>query len=1116
MFPQYTQQQHMQLASMHPAPFPFHSSSSSSLSPYSPVSLPLHRPMQAGSAGNANVSIPQSTGEDNVLPEEVCDPVEVGRVLADRYNQMRLDELTDLSPVPAPPITREFAHVAREWNTEHHAALIATVYSHGVRILAWPVKPPNKSPVIRVVVECGIGEGEQPKLLLAGFEGNGQIRQVLFYSHNDALYIFGVSGTQILCWNLLIDSSAAAVALNGNLVKKFAHRDIDQIKLHQQHLFILTQQAWQSHNVSAVLIDEFLNNSDPATLPLSHPPVLASDLAFTEGLFGSCIICCHTDAVQLTIYDRTQFLCSTADNPLVPLFDIPVSRISSVHIVAERRCPHNNQIVLLTVTAEHDRCELFCVEQHDNEWKCVPCSTLHFVHGDSARVQLNCAGLAQQFLVLCYNSVSDSTGLESDHGIVFVHIREGDSRFDYLSVLHQACPIVSFACGSAYTQAESNEIAEQEFDLYVLSTKPISRLRFSFPQVARIVADGELSSQESAMIDVQSSFASRCESVAAANESESDEHTHEQGDAVGDLLTIRRSSSYDHDMTRGQVDGSAEMNFAPAGSSAPEFDTPSLCAMESLTPGESPALTPLGLSPSSTPTTNRRSQLPTYSHIPSITPASTPASTPLYTSNNASMIKILQHRITQHSSSLGQQASSIGGSPINSPLFGSAPYSRSFSTASTDSHNSSGKGATPTESLSPRNQRTTASSPTSQQDTLDIVSTQNMAQQFARPSAPSTPYNSLAATPVPTPFTTPRTHTLPPNPPFPLHHRRQRSGSASGDVADEGEHKSLPDKKTAQESALVHKLEQLFAKHLKPLQEQSRVQQQLHHHISTLSLPTAQELASALTHQLGAAFKHQFSDTLLPTFERAVIAMMSQIKQSFAQSLEQQQQNITYMLQQMHKRDEEERKLRDAKEEARMRKKNEDDGKVSAALQQQLNSLQLQYASLHQQLTDSNASHTRLLNELLSRPAAQVQKAEEVGNEEDKHKIIAIICKGQIQDAFIFVLSLNNLSMVLWLCSLFDSRALFTQHQLSPAVLLSLIQHLSTGMAHNTRVKLRYLVEALLAYTDPRSAAQPVAKQIFAAATHQVEGLQILSNTQHELYGIVRMVSQLLTIKQQQ
>jgi hypothetical protein len=113
-----------------------------------------------------------------------------------------------------------------------------------------------------------------------------------------------------------------------------------------------------------------------------------------------------------------------------------------------------------------------------------------------------------------------------------------------------------------------------------------------------------------------------------------------------------------------------------------------------------------------------------------------------------------------------------------------------------------------------------------------------------------------------------------------------------------------------------------------------------------------------------------------------------------------------------------------------------------------------------------------------------------------KQELTGMIQAGQFDQAFSKALSLQDLSLVGWLCSNVDAPSVMSSspNALSQMVLLSLLQQLAADLSHGTSSKLQWIREAAMAInpTDHTIAShiRPVLEQVAAALTAVLPRLQ--------------------------
>jgi enhancer of mRNA-decapping protein 4 len=112
-----------------------------------------------------------------------------------------------------------------------------------------------------------------------------------------------------------------------------------------------------------------------------------------------------------------------------------------------------------------------------------------------------------------------------------------------------------------------------------------------------------------------------------------------------------------------------------------------------------------------------------------------------------------------------------------------------------------------------------------------------------------------------------------------------------------------------------------------------------------------------------------------------------------------------------------------------------------------------------------------------------------------KAEIKSLIASGRYEEAFAKALSLQDLSIVSWICSNVDAATVLSStNSLSQMVLLSLLQQLAADLSGNTATKLQWVREAAMTInpTDHTIAAhiKPVLEHVLASLQTILPSLQ--------------------------
>ena len=209
-----------------------------------------------------------------------------------------------------------------------------------------------------------------------------------------------------------------------------------------------------------------------------------------------------------------------------------------------------------------------------------------------------------------------------------------------------------------------------------------------------------------------------------------------------------------------------------------------------------------------------------------------------------------------------------------------------------------------------------------------------------------------------------------------------------------------------------------------------------------------------LTKSIQESFKHSFTKQIVPAFESACQTMFRQLDDSLTRGIQEHVDGSHKSL--------------------------EHPVQLANALQKSLDSAQTLVDNLsHSQQPFSGEAAMSSSTSALHSPKHQ----------DPKQELQNLIRMGKFNEAFSKVLSLQDLNLLSWLCSIVDapSTLAISPPVLSQMVLLSLLQQLSEDLSHGTKTKLQWIREVALAINPGeqsiRAHIKPVLEQV-ASALH--------------------------------
>jgi len=230
---------------------------------------------------------------------------------------------------------------------------------------------------------------------------------------------------------------------------------------------------------------------------------------------------------------------------------------------------------------------------------------------------------------------------------------------------------------------------------------------------------------------------------------------------------------------------------------------------------------------------------------------------------------------------------------------------------------------------------------------------------------------------------------------------------------------------------------------------------------SSLDKQLSSAIQGALAKTIQESFRYTFSKQIVPAFDSACQSMLHQLDITVANGLREQSQNV---------------------ERSLMEPIN-----LTNALQGSLDSARM--------LVDNLGVQGQSVSRTLSNSTIGSYKSPRT--QDHKAEIKSLITSGRYEEAFAKALSLQDLSIVSWVCSNVDAATVLSStNSLSQMVLLSLLQQLAADLSGNTATKLQWVREAAMTINP---ADHTIAAHIKPVLEHVLSSLQtILPSLQPE------------------
>ncbi|XP_051725680.1 enhancer of mRNA-decapping protein 4 isoform X1 [Ctenopharyngodon idella] len=243
--------------------------------------------------------------------------------------------------------------------------------------------------------------------------------------------------------------------------------------------------------------------------------------------------------------------------------------------------------------------------------------------------------------------------------------------------------------------------------------------------------------------------------------------------------------------------------------------------------------------------------------------------------------------------------------------------------------------------------------------------------------------------------------------------------------------------------------------------------------------------AEAMQGPIQAAYKETFQSIVLPVFERGCQSMFQQINDSFKQGTHEYIQQLETHIKNRKQRDQDARdpvigqlqQMIDTLQNSQDQLATTVTTSVCSDVQHQLHMIvgNLQDSILTQvqrivkgevslAMKEQQAAVTSSIMQAMRSAAGTPVPSTHLDYQAQQASILQLLQQGQLNEAFQQALSAADLNLVLYVCETIDSQQVFSQQPcpLHQAVLLSLIQQLSTNLSSRTELKISYLEDAVM------------------------------------------------------
>lgn len=263
--------------------------------------------------------------------------------------------------------------------------------------------------------------------------------------------------------------------------------------------------------------------------------------------------------------------------------------------------------------------------------------------------------------------------------------------------------------------------------------------------------------------------------------------------------------------------------------------------------------------------------------------------------------------------------------------------------------------------------------------------------------------------------------------------------------------------------------------------------------------------AEAMQGPIQAAYKDAFQSIVLPVFERGCQSMFQQINDSFKQGTHEYIQQLETHVKNRKQREQDARdpvvgqlqQMIDTLQSSQDQLATTVAASVRSEVQHQLHMIvgNLQDSILTQvqrivkgevslAMKEQQAAVTSSIMQAMRSAAGTPVPTAHLDYQAQQASILQLLQQGQLNEAFQQALSAADLNLVLYVCETIDSQQVFGQNPcpLHQAVLLSLIQQLSTNLATRTDLKISYLEDAVMNLDH----GDPVTRDHMSAVLSQV------------------------------
>uniref|UniRef100_A0A671PET9 Enhancer of mRNA-decapping protein 4-like n=1 Tax=Sinocyclocheilus anshuiensis TaxID=1608454 RepID=A0A671PET9_9TELE len=263
--------------------------------------------------------------------------------------------------------------------------------------------------------------------------------------------------------------------------------------------------------------------------------------------------------------------------------------------------------------------------------------------------------------------------------------------------------------------------------------------------------------------------------------------------------------------------------------------------------------------------------------------------------------------------------------------------------------------------------------------------------------------------------------------------------------------------------------------------------------------------AEAMQGPIQSAYKETFQSIVLPVFERGCQSMFQQINDSFKQGTHEYIQQLETHIKNRKQRDQDARdpvigqlqQMIDTLQNSQDQLATTVTASVCSDVQHQLHMIvgNLQDSILTQvqrivkgevslAMKEQQAAVTSSIMQAMRSAAGTPVPSAHLDYQAQQASILQLLQQGQLNEAFQLALSAADLNLVLYVCETIDSQQVFGQQPcpLHQAVLLSLIQQLSTNLNTRTELKISYLEDAVMNLDH----GDPVTRDHMSAVLSQV------------------------------